>query len=85
MAGQLSRKDAASRRQSGRLDAQLEALKGKLATAEATLAAYRAASEAGRADMLGAEEGDICRPRHPAGGGDGGTRRQGGGARAAEP
>jgi polysaccharide biosynthesis transport protein len=59
MAGQLTRKDAASRRQSGRLDAQLEALKGQLATAEATLAAYRAASEAGRAEMLGAEEGDI--------------------------
>src|SRR3954452_12288116 len=59
MAGQLTRKDAASRRQSGRLDAQLEALKGQLATAEATLAAYRAASKAGRAEMLGAEEGDI--------------------------
>ena len=60
MAGQLSRKDAASRRQSGRLDAQLEALKGQLATAEATLTAFRAQSEAGRGEMLGAEEADIA-------------------------
>ena len=59
MAGQLTRKDAASRRQSGRLDAQLEALKGQLATAEATLAGLPRRSEAGRAEMLGAEEATL--------------------------
>ena len=39
MAGQLSRKDAAARRQSGWFDDQLQALKGQLDGAEAALAA----------------------------------------------
>ena len=60
MAGQLSRKTAASLRQSGRFDDQLVALKGRVAAAEAALAGFLAQSQATRADSLGADPGEIA-------------------------
>ena len=60
MAGQLERKVAASRRQSGRFDEQLDALKGKVESAEAALAAFLAQREAVRADGLGTNPAEIA-------------------------
>ena len=60
MAGQLARKDVASRRQSGRFDEQLVTMKGRVAAAETALAEFRARSEAVRADSLGADPGEIA-------------------------
>ena len=70
--------DAASRRQSGRFDDQLVALKGRLAAAEAALAGFRAQSEATRARQPGRGPGRDRRPRRPAGRGHGRAGRPGG-------
>ena len=60
MAGQLSRKDAAMRRQSGWFDGQLQALKGELDGAEAALARFRADGEAQHDATYGADPGEIA-------------------------
>ena len=60
MAGQLERKVSASRRQSGRFDQQLEALKGRMEAAEAVLAQFLAQRDVDGTDRLGAEPAEIA-------------------------
>jgi capsular exopolysaccharide synthesis family protein len=60
MAGQLERKVAASRRQSGRFDEQIARLKGSVETTEAALADFMAQREGARADSLGAAPAEIA-------------------------
>lgn len=60
MAGQLARKHAAAQRQTGWLDAQLQALKVQLDAAEAQLAGFREQSEAARSDTYAAEPAEIA-------------------------
>ncbi len=60
MTGQLNRKALASERQSGRFDEQLEALKGKVDSAEASLAAFLAQREGARVTTLGTESAEIA-------------------------
>jgi polysaccharide biosynthesis transport protein len=60
VAGQLARKTAASRRQSGRFDEQLVALQGRVESAETALAAFLAQSEGARAESLGADPAEIA-------------------------
>jgi capsular exopolysaccharide synthesis family protein len=60
MAGQLTRKEAASRRQSGRFDAQLAQYKARLDLAEGRLTAFRLESQAAHAQTFGADPSEIA-------------------------
>ena len=60
IAGQLARKEAASRRQISRHDERLQVLRDRLVNAETALAQFRAASEPARAATLGADPGEIA-------------------------
>ena len=60
MAGQLSRKEVATRRQTGRFDEQLAQNRARLDAAETRLASFRAESEASRAQTLGADPSEIA-------------------------
>src|SRR5262249_47554141 len=60
MEGRLARKHAASQRQTGWLDGQLQSLKAQLDAAEAQLADFRRASEAARGDGYGADPAGIA-------------------------
>ncbi len=60
MAGQLARKHAATQRQTGWLDGQLQALKVQLAAAEAQLAGFRQQSEAARSETYAADPAEIA-------------------------
>ena len=60
IAGQLARKAAAFRRQSGRFDDQLLALRGRVESAEAALGGFLAQSGATRTEGLGADPVEIA-------------------------
>jgi capsular exopolysaccharide synthesis family protein len=60
MAGQQSRKRAASLREAGRSDEQLETLRRNVEAAEARLAGFNRDSEAARAAGLGADPAEIA-------------------------